>query len=113
MILLHKAKQLFKQKFDSINNEKLKRNLLNALPFWVGAIMCGGVAVLYAKIFALAEKGSHYMYEQLGWACFIITPVCLLLHGGLLLNMLHLQEEVVYHKLLLPLNYRTQNTLIK
>ena len=76
MILFEKVKQLFKQKFDSINNEKLKRNLLNALPFWVGAIMCGGVAVLYAKIFALAEKGSHYVYEQLGWACFIITPIC-------------------------------------
>lgn len=53
--------------------------LLNALPFWVGALLAGGIAVLYAKLFSLAESGAFYFFHKAGWTLFIITPTCFLL----------------------------------
>jgi len=76
---LYKAKKLMKEKFDLIKNENLKRNLLNALPFWTGAIISGTVAVLYAKLFSLAELATSLIYDSVSWAFFIITPLCFLL----------------------------------
>lgn len=78
-IYLRKVRTLLKAKFDLISNEKLKINLLNALPFWAGAVLCGGIAVLYAKLFALAELGTKYVYTNANWALFIVTPFCFVL----------------------------------
>lgn len=61
------------------SNERLRRNLLNALPYWISALVCGGVAVLYAKLFALAEKGTHYLYLHASALFFIVTPACFVL----------------------------------
>ena len=52
---------------------------MNALPFWAGAIISGGIAVLYAKLFALAEFGTKYIYESANWALFIVTPMSFVL----------------------------------
>ncbi len=79
MNLLNKTKRILKSKFDLIRNENLKKNLLNALPFWVGAFVSGGVAVLYAKLFYWAELATHLIYEKTSWAFFIITPFCFVL----------------------------------
>jgi len=76
MNFLRKIRLLLKSKFDLISNEKLKQNLLNALPFWIGAFISGGIAVLYAKLFFWAELGTHYIYERTDWLFFIITPLC-------------------------------------
>ncbi len=48
-------RKLLKSKFEAIDNRKVKRDILNALPFWVGALLTGLAAVLYAKMFAWAE----------------------------------------------------------
>lgn len=74
-----KVRKILKAKFDLINNETLKRNLLNAMPFWVGAFLSGGIAVLYAKLFSWAETGTRYIFAQANWMFFFITPVCFLL----------------------------------
>ena len=76
-IITHR--EFLKAKFDLIRNENLKKNVLNALPFWAGAFITGGVAVLYAKLFFWAELGTHYIFEKTSWAFFIITPVCFVL----------------------------------
>lgn len=68
-----------KQQFDRIHNDRLRRNLLNALPFWVGAFIAGSASVLYAKLFAFAEQGTHYIFDKAKWPFFIITPVCFVL----------------------------------
>ena len=34
------------------------------LPFWAGAFISGGVAVLYAKLFFLAESGTPQIETQ-------------------------------------------------
>lgn len=79
MNLFHRIRNILKSQFDLINNEKLKRSILNAMPFWAGAFISGVVAVVYAQLFAWAEQGTHYIYTQVGWLFFILTPVCFVL----------------------------------
>jgi len=67
-----------KRAFDRIRNEKLKQNLLQAIPFWVASLLTGIVAVCYARLFALAEKGTAAIIHWHLWALFIVTPVCFL-----------------------------------
>ncbi|HMH20284.1 MAG TPA: chloride channel protein [Puia sp.] len=68
-----------KRAFDRIRNEKFKVNLLQAIPFWIGSLAVGLVAVCYARLFALAEKGTAYIVHAHIWLLFIITPLCFLL----------------------------------
>jgi H+/Cl- antiporter ClcA len=79
MTILDKIRQTLKSKFDLFDNEKLKINMLNALPFWAGAFISGAVAVLYAKLFSWAELGTHLIFERANWTFFIITPTCFIL----------------------------------
>ncbi len=79
MNFFKKTRKLIKSKFDLIDNENLKKNLLNALPFWTSALISGGIAVLYAKLFAWAELGTHLIYQKISWTFFIITPACFVL----------------------------------
>ena len=67
-----------KRAFDKIGNEKLKVNLLQAVPFWIGSLLTGLIAVLYARLFALAEKSSAYFFGRDLRLYFIITPLCFL-----------------------------------
>lgn len=76
MNLFGNAKLIFMSRLDQVSNERLKRNLLNALPFWLGALLSGGVAVLYAWLFSLAEAGSRYVFSQASWSFLLLTPVC-------------------------------------
>jgi H+/Cl- antiporter ClcA len=76
MDILNRIRTYLKAKFDSIANEKLKKNFLIALPYWIGAFATGFVAVLYAKLFAWAEDGTVLLYEHAPWTLFIITPLC-------------------------------------
>ncbi|NML24049.1 chloride channel protein [Pseudoflavitalea sp. G-6-1-2] len=68
-----------KRKFDRISNERLKQNILQAIPFWIASLLTGLVAVLYATLFSFAEKGAMLMLHHARWALFIGTPVCFLL----------------------------------
>lgn len=79
MNISRKIKSTLKTKFDLINNEKLKNNLLNAFPYWLGAIITGIVSVFYAKLFLLAEAGTKFIFERASWSFLIITPVCFVL----------------------------------
>lgn len=76
MNVFTRIKQVVKSKYDSIDNAGLKNNILNAFPFWLGAFMTGGIAVLYAKLFSWAEAGTVYIYKYADWLFFIITPLC-------------------------------------
>lgn len=68
-----------KDRFDSITNVKLKQNLLNAIPFWLGALITGVVAVIYAKLFLWAEEGTLYLFHLNKWLFFAVTPLCFVL----------------------------------
>ena len=67
-----------KKAFDRIRNEKLKNNLLQAIPFWIASLVTGLVAVLYTRLFALAEQGTARIIHFHFWLLFIITPLCFL-----------------------------------
>jgi H+/Cl- antiporter ClcA len=74
-----KIRAVLKKAFDRISNEKLKINLLQAVPFWIASLLAGLVAVLYTKLFTLMESLRVYVFHQIGWIFFIITPVCFVL----------------------------------
>jgi H+/Cl- antiporter ClcA len=71
-----KVRRQGKLAFDRIRNEKLKHGLLQAIPFWVASLLTGLMAVLYTRLFALAEKGTAYVVHWHLWLLFIVTPVC-------------------------------------
>ena len=64
---------------DRINNDKLKQNILQSLPFWIASLITGVVAVFYAKLFGWAEATALHVANKTGWLLFIITPVCFVL----------------------------------
>ncbi|NCI50319.1 chloride channel protein [Sediminibacterium roseum] len=68
-----------KRYFDKIRNEKIKKVILQALPFWLASLLTGVIAVLYTWLFQFAENGAVYLYRQAHWHLFILTPACFLL----------------------------------
>lgn len=75
-MVFNRARRYFKSLFDSIRNERLKLSLLQALPFWVASLVTGLFAVLYAKLFAMAEKTALFIFHYNAVFFFILTPVC-------------------------------------
>jgi len=78
MTLIGRARGLGKGAFDRIRNEKFKHNLLQAIPYWIASLFTGLVAVLYTRLFALAEKGTAFVVHWHFWLLFLITPACFL-----------------------------------
>jgi H+/Cl- antiporter ClcA len=70
---------LLKQSFDRIRNENLKKNALQAIPFWIASLIAGIVAVLYTKVFIVAEDVLLMIVSYRAWLLFILTPVCFVL----------------------------------
>jgi H+/Cl- antiporter ClcA len=73
-ILQLKAK--LKQTFDRFRNERLKQNILQAIPFWIASLITAFIAIFYAKSFALAEKLTTTIFHYHAWLLFIISPIC-------------------------------------
>lgn len=65
-----------KKLFDRIASDRIKTNLLQAIPFWVASLFTGLIAVLFTKLFIYAEQGTHSIFKHNAWLFFIITPVC-------------------------------------
>lgn len=79
MDFLYRLRSVLKKYFDLINNDKLKTNLLNALPYWICAFIVGVVSVAYAKMFAFAESKAHLLFHHASWAFLLVTPLTLVL----------------------------------
>lgn len=69
------VRRSLKKSFDNIRNEQLKYNLLQAIPFWIGSVITGFIAVMYAKIFAWGEKLLEIILHWHDWMIFIIAPI--------------------------------------
>ncbi len=74
--MIKQLRARLKNSFDGIRNEKLKRNILQAIPFWLASILTGLVAVLYAKLFGAAEHITSLIFNYHAWMLFIISPIC-------------------------------------
>lgn len=68
-----------KSTFDAINNEKVKINLLQAIPYWIASVATGLIAVFYAKLFGWAEQLSEWVFNYNATLLFLITPACFIL----------------------------------
>lgn len=74
--MLKSVRLKFKAIFDSIRNERMKNNFLQAIPFWIASLITGLIAVLYARLFAFAENGTSYILHHHPLWLFILTPLC-------------------------------------
>lgn len=72
---LYLIRKGLKKSFDNIRNEQLKNNLLQAIPFWIGSVITGFFAVMYAKIFAWGENLLNFIMNWHDWMIFIIAPI--------------------------------------
>lgn len=72
--LIRYVRLILKKSFDNIRNERLKENLLQAIPFWIGSIITGIFAVVYAQIFAFGEHTLNKILDWHLWMIFIIAP---------------------------------------
>jgi len=86
MKLLEGVRKKIKKLFDKIGNERIKNNLLQAIPFWIASLATGLVAVLYTRLFAFAERGTFYIITKHIWWLFFITPVCFALAWWLVIK---------------------------
>jgi H+/Cl- antiporter ClcA len=77
--LIWKVRKQLKHIFDGIRNERLKLNLLQAIPFWIASAITGLLAVLFTRIFGWAEQGTSYMLHHYEWWMLLITPCCFLI----------------------------------
>lgn len=73
--IFYSIRRGLKKSFDNIRNEQLKYNLLQAIPFWIGSVITGFFAVMYAKIFAWGEGLLNIIFNWHSWMIFIIAPI--------------------------------------
>ncbi|HVS97504.1 MAG TPA: chloride channel protein [Puia sp.] len=71
-----KFRTTVKRTFGRFRDEKVKQNLLQAIPFWIASALTGLIAVLYTRLFSLAESGTHYILHTHAWLLFLISPGC-------------------------------------
>ncbi len=64
------------KQIDNIQNERLRKNILKVIPFWIGSIITGSFAVFYAKSFHWAERLLSLILSKMDWAIFLISPIC-------------------------------------
>ncbi len=73
---VQQIRKILKITFDRIRNEKLKQNLLQAIPFWVASLITGLIAVFYSRFFSFLENETLAIIHHQLWKLFILTPVC-------------------------------------
>ncbi|PWT94929.1 MAG: chloride channel protein [Bacteroidetes bacterium] len=73
---LERLRLYLKKVFGRVRNETIRTNFLQAIPFWIGSLITGLVAVLYTRLFGFAETGASFVFKHYSWALFILTPVC-------------------------------------
>lgn len=61
-----------------LHNEKIKRNVLQAIPFWLASLITGVIAVGYTKLFNWSEQLLQYLISTNNWIIFILAPVSFL-----------------------------------
>lgn len=62
--------------------ERVRRIILQSLPFWVASLLTGLVAVGYEELFVWAEQASFNWLRTNPWLAFAITPLAFLISWG-------------------------------
>ncbi|MEO8406099.1 MAG: chloride channel protein, partial [Chitinophagaceae bacterium] len=74
-----KIEKLTRFYISKLHNEKIRRNLLQAIPFWLASLITGVIAVGYTKMFNLSETLLHYFIQWNDWIIFILAPLSFLI----------------------------------
>lgn len=53
----------------------MRRNVMQAIPFWVASAITGIIAVAYAKLFDLAEHTVLLLADKAWWMLFVTCPI--------------------------------------
>jgi H+/Cl- antiporter ClcA len=61
--------------FDLVGTERIRRNALQAIPFWIASLITGLIAVVYTRLFSYSENLLQKVLHWHQWSIFIITPV--------------------------------------
>lgn len=77
--LLVRLRRTGKTFFDVVTHDQIRTGILEAIPFWLAALLTGIIAVLYAKIFNLSEDILNQLLNWHRWTIFIIAPLNFLL----------------------------------
>lgn len=72
--ILFYFKRSLKKAFDNLRNERLKNNLLQAIPFWIASLITGFFAVIYAQLFTWGENLMNLIFDWHAWLIFILAP---------------------------------------
>lgn len=67
--------------------DRVRRLILQSIPFWVASIVTGLTAVGYEKLFVWAEQISFGWLTSNAWLAFICTPVAFLLSWGMVYKL--------------------------
>ena len=63
----------------TLNNERVRIGLQQAIPFWIASVITGLIAVFYTYLFGKAELLLHWITEKDHAWLFIISPIGFLL----------------------------------
>jgi len=96
MNMIYWVRSQLKRSFDRIRNENLKKNALQAIPFWIASVIAGLLAVLYTKLFVAAEDVTSFVFNHHAWMLFILSPFW---HGGWCSVIRLMLAGAVYHRL--------------
>ncbi|MEO5783841.1 MAG: hypothetical protein ABIQ07_11240, partial [Ginsengibacter sp.] len=77
--LVVKYRRKAKKIFDLVGTERIRRNALQAIPFWVASLLTGLIAVGYTKLFVYAESILKDMLAWHQWSIFFMAPFCFFL----------------------------------
>ena len=72
-------RKFLKRSFDRINNDRVKHNILQAIPFWIASLVAGLLAVAYSAAFSYFESRTFNVLQYHSWGIFILSPVCFLI----------------------------------
>lgn len=64
--------------FSLFGTQRIRRNILQGIPFWIASVLTGLVAVGYTRLFSLAEHGLHYVQARSPLWLFLLTPATFL-----------------------------------
>ena len=72
-------RNILKKMLERVRNEKVRYNILQAIPFWIASLITGLIAVLYAKLFAQTESLYNYILGLDIWWIVLLAPVTFVL----------------------------------
>lgn len=64
--------------FDTVTNDRIRKSILEAIPFWIAALLTGLAAVAYTQLFNIAEDLLRHVWNWQRWSIFIFAPLSFL-----------------------------------